>query len=197
MTTEPTTADEPRVSFTRMDDASAEDLAIVMHLAKVHLQDKVADQVLGLLHSMKGPTLGYQVDRYEHSLQTATLAYRDGARVDMIVAGLLNDIGDALAPANHSEMAATILSPYLDEEATWVVRHHGVFQGYHYWDRIGFDRDARERYRGDPYFDATAHFCAAWDQVAFDPAYDTLPLETFEPMVREVFSRPASGFGSE
>ena len=197
MTIEPTTEDEPRVSFTRMDDASAEDLAIVMHLAKVHLQDKVADQVLGLLDSMKGPTLGYQVDRYEHSLQTATMAYREGARIDMVVAGLLHDIGDALAPANHSEMAATILSPYLDEEATWVVRHHGVFQGYHYWDRIGFDHNARERYRGDPYFDATAHFCAAWDQEAFDPAYDTLPLETFEPMVREVFARPASGFGSE
>ena len=197
MTTEIMTADEPRGSFTRMDDASAEDLAVVVHLAKVHLQDKVADRALDLLASMKGPTLGYQVDRYEHSLQTATLAYREGARTDMVVAGLLHDIGDAIAPANHSEMAATVLAPYLDEEATWVVRHHGVFQGYHYWDRIGFDRNARDRYRGNPHFDATAHFCAAWDQVAFDPAYDTLPLETFEPMVREVFARPATGFGAD
>lgn len=197
MKSETTTTDEPRGSFTRMDDASAEDLAVVVHLAKVHLQDKVADRVLDLLAGMKGPTLGYQVDRYEHSLQTATLAYREGARPDMVVAGLLHDIGDAIAPANHSEMAATVLAPYLDEEATWVVRHHGVFQGYHYWDRIGFDRNARERYRGNPHFDAAAHFCGAWDQVAFDPAYDTLPLETFEPMVREVFARQATGFGAD
>jgi predicted HD phosphohydrolase len=192
MSTEPKT-----VSFTRMDDATTEELAIVLAEAKVHLEQQVADRVLELLASMKGPTLGYQIDRYDHSLQTATRAMRDGARTDMIVASLLHDIGDALAPANHSEMAASVLSPFLDEEATWVVRHHGVFQGYHYWDRIGFDRDARERYRGSPHFDAAAHFCAAWDQQAFDPHYDTLPLETFEPLVREVFARPASGFGSD
>ena len=185
------------VSFTKMDDATADELAIVLAEAKVHLEQQVADRVLELLTSMKGPTLGYQIDRYDHSLQTATRAMRDGARTDMIVAGLLHDIGDALAPANHSEMAASILSPFLDEEATWVVRHHGVFQGYHYWDKIGFDRDARERYRGSPHFDATAHFCAAWDQQAFDPNYDSLPIETFEPMVREVFARPASGFGAD
>jgi len=184
------------VAFTKMDDASAEDLAIVMAEAEVHLQNKVADRVLELLASMKGPTLGYQIDRYDHSMQTATRAMRDGARTDMIVAALLHDIGDALAPANHSEMAATIVAPYLDEEATWVVRHHGVFQGYHYWDRIGYDRNARERYRDSPYFEAAAHFCGAWDQQAFDPDYDTLPLETFEPLVREVFARSASGFGA-
>ena len=185
------------VSFTKMDDATAEELAIVLAEAKVHLEQQVADRVLELLTSMKGPTLGYQIDRYDHSLQTATRAMRDGARTDMIVAALLHDIGDALAPANHSEMAASILSPFLDEEATWVVRHHGVFQGYHYWDRIGFDRDARDRYRGSPHFDAAVHFCAAWDQRAFDPEYDTLPLETFEALVREVFARPASGFGAD
>ena len=33
-------------------------------------------------------------------------------------------------------------------------------------------------------------FADEWDQNAFDPDYDTLPLEHFEPMVREVFSRP-------
>jgi predicted HD phosphohydrolase len=74
------------------------------------------------------------------------------------------------------------------------VRHHGVFQGYHYWDKLGLDKNSRDRYRDSPYFDAAAHFCAAWDQVSFDPDYDTLPLEAFEPMVREVFARPATGF---
>lgn len=184
-------------TFTRMDDATPEQLAVVVDQARIHLNEKVADRVLEQLETLRGPTLGYQVDRYEHSLQTASRAHREGARVDMVVAALLHDIGDALAPANHSELAATILAPYVDEETTWVVRHHGVFQGYHYWHKIGFDRDARERYRGSPHFDAAAHFCAAWDQEAFDPDYDTLPLEVFEPMVREVFARPATGFGAD
>jgi predicted HD phosphohydrolase len=184
-------------TFTRMDDATPEELAVVIAEAQHHLNDRVADRLLEQLDTLKGPTLGYQVDRYEHSLQTATRALRDGAGTDMVVTALFHDIGDALAPANHSELAAAILSPYVDEEAAWVVRHHGVFQGYHYWHKIGFDRDARERYRGSPHFDAAARFCAEWDQQAFDPDYDTLPIETFEPMVREVFSRPASGFGGD
>ena len=184
-------------TFTCMDDATAEELAVVVSEAQIHLSDRVADRLLAQLDTLKGPTLGYQVDRYEHSLQTATRALRDGARTDMVVAALLHDVGDALAPANHSELAAAIVAPYVDEETTWVVRHHGVFQGYHYWHKIGFDRDARERYRDSPHFDAAAHFCAEWDQQAFDPDYDTLPLEAFEPLVREVFSRPASGFGDD
>jgi predicted HD phosphohydrolase len=184
-------------TFTRMDDATPEELAVVVQEAKVHLNDRVADRLLAQLDTLKGPTLGYRVDRYEHSLQTASRAQREGARTDMVVAALLHDIGDALAPANHSELAAAILAPYVDDETTWVVRHHGVFQGYHYWHKIGFDRNARDRYRDSPYFEAAAHFCGAWDQEAFDPGYDTLPLEAFEPLVREVFSRPASGFGDD
>jgi len=35
-----------------------------------------------------------------------------------------------------------------------------------------------------------ARFADEWDQVSFDPAYDTLPLEHFLPMVREIFGRP-------
>lgn len=182
------------VSFTRMEDGTAEDFAIVVERANAHLHSHLVDNLLDMLRSMRGDTLGYKVDRYEHSLQSATRALRDGARIDMVVAALLHDVGDVVAPANHSELAAAILEPYLDEEAVWVVRHHGVFQGYHYWDKLGLDPNSRDRYRGNPYFDATAYFCAQWDQVAFDPHYDTLPLEAFEPMVREVFARPANGF---
>jgi predicted HD phosphohydrolase len=122
---------------------------------------------------------------------------REGARIDMIVAALLHDVGDVIAPANHSELAAAVLEPYVDAETTWVVRHHGVFQGYHYWDKLGLDKNSRDRYRDSPFFDAAAHFCGAWDQVSFDPSYDTLPLEAFEPLVREVFARPATGFRDE
>ena len=73
-----------------------------------------------------------------------------------------------------------------------MVRHHGVFQGYHYWHKMGGDRDARERHRDSRYFDSAAHFCAAWDQRSFDPDYDVLPLEAFLPIVHEVFAREPS-----
>lgn len=195
VTTPSGTTDAPvEVRFTTMEDGTPEELAYVMSQAGKFLYGGLVDSVLGLLDSLKGEKLGYLVDRYEHSVQTATRAHREGARTDMVVAALLHDIGDALAPANHGGFAAEILKPYLDDEATWVVRHHGVFQGYHYWHKIGSDRNAREKYRDSPYFDTAAHFCAAWDQVSFDPAYDSEPLETFLPMVREVFARPASGY---
>ena len=178
-----------QVRFTSMDEATEAEIAQVMGIAVPYLGDRVLGNILELLESLRGPTLGYQVDRYNHSLQTATRAHRDNARPDMVVAALLHDIGDGLAPANHSELAAAVLEPYLDEEATWVVRHHGVFQGYHYWHKMGQDRNARERYRGSPYFDSAAYFCGEWDQRSFDPDYDVLPLDTFLPTVREVVAR--------
>jgi predicted HD phosphohydrolase len=186
-----------QVQFTRMEDGTSEEFEHIVGEAQAHAAAHLVDNVLDMLRSMQGEKLGYRVDRYVHSLQTATSAHRGGARIDLVVAALLHDIGDIIAPANHSELAAAVLAPYLDEESTWIVRHHGVFQGYHYWDKLGLDPNTRDKYRDSPWFDGAAHFCAAWDQTAFDPDYDTLPLEFFEPMVREVFARPASGFGSD
>ncbi|HTX00356.1 MAG TPA: HD domain-containing protein [Acidimicrobiales bacterium] len=179
------------VRFTSMDEATPAEITQVMGEAVAVLQAQLLPNVLGLLESLKGDQLGYQVDRYEHSLQTASRALRDGARTDLVVAAVFHDIGEGLAPANHAELAAAVLEPYLDEEATWVVRHHGVFSGYHYWHKMGGNRDARERYRSSPYFDVTARFVGDWDQAAFDPAYDTLPLDELMPMIREVFARPS------
>ena len=45
-------------------------------------------------------------------------------------------------------------------------------------------------YRGHPLFGACVAFCGKYDQNSFDPKYDTLPLEHFEPMVRKVFAAP-------
>ena len=179
-----------RVSFTRMDQGTAEDYALIARLEEEHKQaNDLADSVLGLLTSMKGPTFGFRIDRYDHSLQTATRALKDEADEDMVVAALLHDIGDVYAPDNHSEFAAAVLRPYVSEEAYWVVKHHGLFQGYYFYHFLGRDRDAREQFRGHPHFQACVDFCERWDQRAFDPDYDTLPLEAFEPAVRRVFAR--------
>ena len=102
-------------------------------------------------------------------------------------------IGDLLAPNNHSELAAAILKPYVSDEAHWILQHHGVFQAYYYAHHLGGDRNARDRYRGHPHFDATVRFCEDWDQPSFDPAYNSMPLESFEPLVRRIFSREPYG----
>ena len=188
------TTEAYRVSFTKMDDATTEEMTAIFTAAQASLNANLLGELVRMLDALKGEHFGYRVDRYEHSLQTATRAHRAGAGTDLVVAGLLHDIGDGLAPANHSRLAAAIVEPYLDEEATWVVRHHGLFQMYHYGAALGLDPNARDRYRDAPHFDACVRFCAEWDQTAFDPAYDSLPIDTFMPMVDEVFSRPPRPF---
>ena len=176
-------------TFTRMDEGTAEEYALIDRLSKENREATLVDNVLALLKATAGPKLGYRIDRYQHSLQTASRALRDGAEEEMVVAALLHDIGDTIAPDNHSQVAADILKPYIGEKTYWIVAHHGLFQGYFYYHHLGWDPDARERYRGHPHFEACADFCERWDQVSFDPDYDTVPLETFEPMVRRLFAR--------
>lgn len=174
-----------RVGFTRMDEGTAEDFALLA-ARELAEKDELPDRILALLETLRTADTGYRVDRLEHSLQTATRALRDGADEQLVVCALLHDVGDLHAPDNHGAFAAAILEPYVSERIAWIVRHHGIFQGYHYFHHQGRDRNERERYRGHPWFDDCAAFCERWDQVSFDPAYDTLPLGTFAPMVRRV-----------
>ena len=139
---------------------------------------------------MKGDKLGYQVDRYTHSLQSATRAESDGADEETVVCAVLHDLGDVIAPDNHSEVIASILRPYTSEKNHWVLKHHGLFQGYYYFHHIGGDRNARERYKGHPFYQDCVDFCEKWDQTSFDPDYPTQPLEYFEPMVCKVLTAP-------
>ena len=131
----------------------------------------------------------YQVTRLGHSLQTATRAERDGADDETVVCALLHDIGDLLAPANHSQVAAALLRPYVSEKNHWIIEHHGLFQGYYYFHHYGQDRNARDRYRDHPWYEACVEFCARWDQPSFDPDYDTLPLEHFVPRIEALFAK--------
>lgn len=176
------------VSFTRMDEGTPADYEL---LAAHEAADLAAfpDRVLGWLRGMDVEA-GYQVTRLEHSLQAATRAERGGEDDDLVLAAVLHDVGDVLAPANHSQIAAAMLRPYVSERVWWIVHHHGVFQLQHYGAAIGVDPDARERWRDHPWFDDCAAFCADYDQVSFDPDYDTLPLEHFETLVRGLLARP-------
>jgi predicted HD phosphohydrolase len=177
------------VGFTRMADGTAEDYALLERLEGPFLAS-LPDRLLAALDGLKTSLAGYQVSRYEHSLQSATRAHRDGRDEEYVVAALLHDIGDELAPYTHGEMTAAVLRPYVAPEICWVIKHHGLFQMYYYAHHTGGDRDARERYRGHPWFDACAEFCELYDQNCFDPDFDSLPVETFEPMLRRVFAEP-------
>ena len=132
---------------------------------------------------------GYKINRLEHSLQTATRALNDKANDEMIVAALLHDIGDELAPLNHSEYAAAVLKPYVSEKTHWIIEKHGEFQLYYYAHHLGGDRNKREKYKDHKYYQATIDFCEKYDQSSFDPNYKSLPLEHFAPIVRRIFSR--------
>jgi predicted HD phosphohydrolase len=74
-------------------------------------------------------------------------------------------------------------------EVTWVVEMHGLFQMFYYGEHLDLDPNGRDAYRDHPWFESCVNFCERWDQTAFDPTYATKPLEYFEPMLREVFSR--------
>ena len=179
------------VSFTQMKDGTREDYEFLREAEKPHLA-MTPERILRELRAQGEETLpGYRITRLEHGLQAATRARREGADVDWIVAALLHDIGDGLAPQNHDRFAAEILRPFLREEVCWVVEHHGIFQMHYYAHHYGWDRDARERFRDHPCFQSCADFCERWDQASFDPGYDSDPLESFEPLVREVFARKA------
>jgi predicted HD phosphohydrolase len=177
------------VSFTRMADGTREDYELLARYEQEY-SARLPDRLLAALDGLKHSLVGYQVSRYEHSLQSATRAHRDGRSEEYVVAALLHDIGDELAPHTHSEMVGAILRPYVSEEIRWVVAHHGVFQSFYYAEHYDADPNAREEFRSSPYFDACAEFCELYDQNCFDPSYDSLPVEFFEPMVRRVFAEP-------
>jgi predicted HD phosphohydrolase len=163
--------------LSRVEDALADDLALV------------PDRILATLRSLAALQQGFVVDQLEHSLQTATRAERAGADLDIVVASLCHDMGKALTNVNHPAIAAEMIKPWVSADAYWMVQVHQDFQGLHYYARMGLDPMMRRRHTGHPAYELAERFADEWDQTAFDPDYDSLPLEHFEPMVRQVFTR--------
>jgi predicted HD phosphohydrolase len=185
MTEEP----HDRAQFHAMVDGTQEDWMKIAVASAAFSRD-LPGRVLAHLKMLEGDCGGFAVDRLEHSLQSATLAHKDGMDEEYVVCALLHDMGDILASANHAELGATILRPFVSEENWWMLHHHGIFQGYYFFEYLGLDKNMREQFRGHPSFERTAMFCARHDQNAFDPNYETMPLSAFEPMVHRVMARP-------
>ncbi|QLC74359.1 HD domain-containing protein [Pseudomonas sp. LPB0260] len=176
------------VQFTQMKDGTAEEYEFLDRL-ETEFNQNLPERILKALAELEHSLSGYQVSRLQHSLQTAARAEADGADEDMIVGALIHDIGDELAPYNHSQLAASVIRPYVRGEVTWVLHHHGLFQNFYYAHHFGGDRNERDRYKDHPAYQLCVDFCEKWDQASFDPAYPTPSLEHFRPMVQRVFSR--------
>lgn len=178
-----------RANFKDMQQSTADDWKIIAGEFQPYAA-ALPDRVLAHLRLLDGDCGGFPVDRLTHSLQTASRAYRDDRDEEYIICALLHDIGDTLGSYNHPDIAAAILKPFVSPENHAMVEKHGIFQGYYFFHHLGMDRNLRDQFAGQALYDRTLEFCEKYDAPAFDPEYETLPLEFFEPMLRRVMARP-------
>ena len=176
------------VKFLQMKEGDKEDYKLLAELQDNYIKE-TPERIIKVLQNLESSYGGHKVSRLEHSLQVASRALRDKADEEMIVAALLHDIGDEIAPLNHSEFAAAVLKPYVSEKTRWIVEKHGIFQAYYFNHHYGKNRDLRSKYTSHPNYEDTLNFCDKWDQTSFDPNYDTIPLKEFIPIVGRIFSR--------
>ncbi|MBT2325652.1 phosphohydrolase [Variovorax paradoxus] len=178
-----------RATFTRMQDSTREDWQLIggefMQFAL-----GLPERVIKHLRILEGDYGGFPVDRYTHSLQTATRALHDGRDEEYVVCALLHDIGDTLGSFNHPDIAAAVLKPFVSEENHWMVQNHGIFQGHYFFHHIGLDRNLRDNFKSHPNYERTAEFCELYDNPAFDAKAETLPIGEFEPMLKRVMGEP-------
>ena len=183
------TANIDTVRFRNLKEASSEDWRLLRRHEEAYALG-LPDRLLAALRALDDDTItGYRVTRLGHCLQTAARAEHDGADDEMIVAALLHDIGDTLAPTNHAEFAASILRPYVRPEVAWTVEMHGLFQMQFYGQHFGLPTDGHLAWRDHPWFETAQRFVEQWDQAAFDDAYTTPPLAHFEARLRAIFLR--------
>ena len=129
-----------------------------------------------------------KADRH-HSIEVLHRTMKHTDNADILKLALLHDIGDILAPANHADFAATLLEPYISEKNYWILKHHGIFQGYYFFHFLGLDRHMRDKFKDSEHWKDCVEFCAKYDQNSFDPEYESLPIETFMPMLKKVLSQ--------
>jgi len=178
-------------SFTRMDAGTPEQWMIIKDEHTL-LQQQVPTRIKKMLRELESIEGGFGVNQLVHSLQTATRAERAGASEELVLAALCHDIGKVISVPNHPAIAAEILKAYVSPETYWVILTHQDFQGRHYYKYLGMNPAARDQYKDHPSYALAERFTDEWDQTAFDPNYETLPLEHFEPIIDRFFAKPRS-----
>tara|TARA_B110000046_G_scaffold183543_1_gene219851 strand:- start:335 stop:910 length:576 start_codon:yes stop_codon:yes gene_type:complete len=175
--------------FTKMSQSTAQDWQIIIP-EQLAFFKKLPDRILSHMALLDGDYGGFAIDRLQHSLQTAYRAAEAGEDDEYIVCALLHDIGDTLGSANHADVAAAIVQPFVSAENHWMIKHHAIFQGYNFFHFLGADRNMRDAFRGSENFKRTARFIAKYDDPAFDPSMPKLELSLFEPQLRRIFAEP-------
>jgi predicted HD phosphohydrolase len=178
-----------QAQFHRMTDGTVDDWMII-GMSAVQFQKSLPDRVLAHLRLLDSDFGGYAVDRLQHSLQTATRAHRDGRDEEYVICALLHDIGDTLGSFNHADIAAAIVKPFVSEQNLFMVEKHAIFQGYYFFEYLGLDKNLRDQFKDHPWYGYTSEFCEKYDQNSFEPSYESMPLDAFEPMLRRLMERP-------
>ena len=178
-------------TFVSLETASPQDWRRIMAEEQaIPYGRRAASLLLMLMREQRGdPDFGVPINTYRHGLQTATRVMQAGESGELIVAALFHDVMEKMAALSHGAAIAEIMAPFVSERTEWMLRHHPVFQLYHFKERPGNDREARAMYRTSPHFGFTAHFCATYDQNSFDPDFAEEPLDRFEPIVGAYFDR--------
>jgi predicted HD phosphohydrolase len=149
-----------------------------------------AEQVLALLVSLENVGDGGDISELDHALQLASRAERAGADEEIVLAGLLHDIGKVFGDAGHGAIAAALLEPHVRPDVAQVVRHHSQFTARH-WEPIAPGAsDPRDRFADEPWFGLACRFVDEWDMKSFDPTYDSLPLDHFIPLLQRRVREP-------
>ena len=177
-----------KMHFTRMDQGSDEDFQILKHVHETTLVE-LPDRLIAMVNDLSADQ-AYNLNRRGHSLQAATRALRDGASEELIVVALFHDVGEALGPMNHGEIAASILRPFISDDRYNLLKYHGLFQTYFYARHLGLDPNARDQFKNESWYQMTVDFTTKYDEVSFDPAYPNEPMSTFAPMVHRVMNKP-------
>jgi len=175
--------------FTRMQDGTAEDWAIIGAAHKEHFS-KTPAHLMDMLRSLQQVTVGFACDQLQHSLMTGTLARRDGASDEEVAIALLHDIGKAVNIPNHGPIGAELMRPYVSEDAYHAIYNHQHFQGRYYYEFAGGNPNMREGFTQESWYDLAVKLVDRWDAPAFDPDFEVDSLESFEPLLEKIFAQP-------
>ncbi len=176
--------------FTTMLEGSREDWGHIAVEHMKHQQSAAAKQIMDSLARLESIEVGFGANQLQHSLMTATLARRDGATDEEVVTALCHDLGKLFSIPNHGPIAAEMLKPYVSDELYHAVYWHQDFQGKYYYEFMGKSPAMRDRFKDEAWYATAEKLVDRWDAPAFDPAYDSDSLASFEPEVTKVFSAP-------
>ena len=130
---------QERQHFTRMDQSDRDQWQFIAEQTFA-VQAQVPDAILGMLRSLGSVYAGFGVSQLHHALQTATMARRDNASDEVVLAALCHDIGKAISIPNHAGSAVDSPQVPSRPDVHQVVLTHQDFQGRHYYEYFGAAR---------------------------------------------------------